>query len=189
MQGKLPALWAADTEREIARAAQLAEEFGLRLWITGAREAYRAIPLLKSKSIPVILNANIATEPRRSNEEGSADPLPPAVLEERYRTWAERGQNAKVLSEQSISFGLGSEGDITSDFVRNVRRLIALGLKREAALSALTKDAAVLLGVGDRLGTLEKGKLANVAIMDGDFVEEKTKVKMVFVLGKKTEVK
>lgn len=189
LRGEFPALWAADTEREIGRAIHLSEEFGLKLMLSGARDAYRTAELLKERKVPVFLNIAAGAEPRRANEPDASDPLPQAALEERYQNWRERATNPIALHEKGVDFAFGSEGDPIGDFLPNVRRLVSWGLPREVALRTLTLRAAELLGVGDQLGTLEKGKLANVVVMDGDFVEEKSKVKMVFVLGKKAEVK
>jgi imidazolonepropionase-like amidohydrolase len=63
------------------------------------------------------------------------------------------------------------------------------GLSAERALRAFTLDAAGILGVGDRLGSIEPGKIANLVVTDGDLWDEKTKVKMVFVDGRRFEVR
>jgi adenine deaminase len=55
-------------------------------------------------------------------------------------------------------------------------------------LRALTLDAAEILGVADRMGSIEEGKIANLVVTDGDFFNKKSKVKMVFVDGKRFEV-
>src|SRR5206468_2386508 len=61
-------------------------------------------------------------------------------------------------------------------------------LKPEAALRALTLSTAEILGISEQLGSIEPGKIANLVIADGDIFNEKTKVKMVFVDGRRYEV-
>jgi adenine deaminase len=58
------------------------------------------------------------------------------------------------------------------------------GLSANAALRALTLDAAQILGAGDILGSIEPGKIANLLVTDGDLFAEKTKIKHVFVDGR-----
>jgi imidazolonepropionase-like amidohydrolase len=66
--------------------------------------------------------------------------------------------------------------------------VVQAGLSREDALKALTLQAAVIAGVGDRLGTLEPGKIANVLVTEGDLFDEKMVIKHVFVDGRPVAV-
>ena len=61
---------------------------------------------------------------------------------------------------------------------------MANGLSKDAALKALTLNAATLAGAGDRLGSLDRGKIANVIVTEGDLFDEKTTIKHVFVNGR-----
>jgi hypothetical protein len=70
-----------------------------------------------------------------------------------------------------------------------VKKTIDAGLSPEAALRALTLSAAEIFGVADVTGSIEKGKIANLVVTDGDLFDKKTKVKMVFVDGRKYEVR
>jgi imidazolonepropionase-like amidohydrolase len=70
-----------------------------------------------------------------------------------------------------------------------LRKAIDAGLPREVALRALTLSAAEIYGVGDRLGSLETGKVANLVVTDGDLFEEETEVQMVFIDGLKHTVR
>ena len=70
------------------------------------------------------------------------------------------------------------------DFVKNAAKAIKAGLAEEAAIRALTIDAATIAGVGDRLGSIEKGKTANLVVADGSLFEERTKITRVFVEGR-----
>ena len=70
------------------------------------------------------------------------------------------------------------------DFVKNAAKAVKAGLAPEAAIRALTVNAATIAGVADHLGTIEKGKIANLVVTDGDLFEEKTKVTRVFVDGR-----
>ena len=63
------------------------------------------------------------------------------------------------------------------------------GLSKEAALTAFTLGPAEIFGVADRLGSLEKGKIANLVVTDGDLFGEETKVKMVFIDGRRYNVR
>ena len=68
-----------------------------------------------------------------------------------------------------------------------MKKSIDAGLSPDAALRALTLSPAEIFGVSDRLGSIETGKIANLVVTDGDLFEEKTKIKMVFVDGKRFE--
>ena len=68
--------------------------------------------------------------------------------------------------------------------MKNVGRAVKAGLSPDAAVRALTINAAKIAGVGDRLGSIEKGKIANVIVTDGDLFDEKTSIKHVFIDGR-----
>ena len=82
-------------------------------------------------------------------------------------------------------------GGITTpkDLLPAVKKSIDAGLSPEAALRALTLSPAEIFGVADVLGSIEKGKIANLVVTDGDLFDKKTKVKIVFVDGRKFEVR
>jgi hypothetical protein len=75
------------------------------------------------------------------------------------------------------------------DFLANLRRAVESGLSRDAALRALTVVPAELLGVGDRLGTIETGKIANLTIVRGDLFAPSARVTQLFVDGRPIEVR
>jgi hypothetical protein len=74
------------------------------------------------------------------------------------------------------------------DLLKAVKKSIDAGLAPDVALRALTLSAAEIFGVGDRLGSIEKGKIANLVVTDGDLFDEKAKIKMVFVDGHRFEI-
>jgi imidazolonepropionase-like amidohydrolase len=71
--------------------------------------------------------------------------------------------------------------------MRNVRKAIDAGLSARDAIRAMTLSPAEIFGVADRLGSIEKGKIANLVVTDGDIFAERAKVKYVFVDGAKFE--
>jgi imidazolonepropionase-like amidohydrolase len=178
-----PAIVAADSPSEITRALRIANEFGLNLWLSGARDGYRVVDEIGKT--PVLASVTVGTEPTVRE---SADGPPVEVQEDRARAWKERASNIQRLIAAGVTVALSSEGDGPGDYLANVRKLIKLGLKREDALRAMTVTPAKLFGM-DGWGKLESGADAHITLMDGDFADEKAKVKMVVVGGKKFEVK
>ncbi len=114
-----------------------------------------------------------------------AENVPPEVMAERQGKWLDRVRTAKALAASSVPFAFSSRGSKDRDeFWKNLRRVIAEGLNRQAALDALTINPAKLFGVEKELGTVEAGKIANLTIMNGDFVKGETKTMYVFVGGR-----
>ena len=70
------------------------------------------------------------------------------------------------------------------DFLKNAAKTVQQGLPRDQAVRALTLDAATIAGAGDRLGSLETGKIANLVVTEGDLFDEKMTIKHVFVDGR-----
>jgi imidazolonepropionase-like amidohydrolase len=187
LNGGMPVVFLADTDREVGRAINIADEFSLRLILAGAREAFRIADVLKQRDIPVFVSAAIGTEPSLEVREGQTDAPPRAVREERHAQWKERAQNALRLHEAGVRWGFSSDGDSLNAFLGNVRRVIQQGLPRDVALQALAKNNAEILGLND-VGTIATGKRAHLVIMDGDFANEKTTVQMVFVDGERFQL-
>jgi imidazolonepropionase-like amidohydrolase len=67
--------------------------------------------------------------------------------------------------------------------------VIATGVPREAVLKSVTSESAAILGIADKTGTIEPGKLANLVLFSGDFADPKSEVKIVIVEGNKIELK
>ncbi|RME41843.1 MAG: amidohydrolase, partial [Planctomycetota bacterium] len=114
---------------------------------------------------------------------------PTKVRRERRRLWEEQVANLIRLHEAGIPVALRTR-DLKkpSELWDNLRKVIERGLPESAALAAVTTGPAELFGMADRLGTLRPGALANVTLLGGPLAGEKTKVKMVFIEGKRFEI-
>lgn len=182
LAGRVPVAFQADTAREIVRALDMAHEFRLDPVITGGREADQLTPELKARNVRVIYSLNYPVRPR-----ALAPDADEPIRELRARANAPKVPAA--LARAGIPFAFSSAGlREQRDFLRHAARAIKEGLAPEAAVRALTIDAARIAGAGERLGSLETGKIANVIVTDGDLFEEKTRVRHVFVDGRSVSI-
>ncbi|MGD2217190.1 MAG: amidohydrolase family protein, partial [Gemmatimonadales bacterium] len=176
-----PVLIPGDEPREIVRALTLGSEIGVRTVVYGAQHGYAVADQLAAAGAPVLVNLKW---PERTRD---ADPEAEESLSSlRTRAWAP--STPKVLHEAGVPFAFYSGGVASPhDVLEHVRTSIDAGLPHDAALRALTLGAAEIFGVADRLGSIERGKIANLIVTDGDILAEDTKVKVVFVDGHKFE--
>ncbi|HEX2443813.1 MAG TPA: amidohydrolase family protein [Vicinamibacterales bacterium] len=182
LAGKMPVAFEADTTREILRALKMAAEFKLDPIVTGAREADQVAADLKARNARVILSLNYPTRPRTLAPDADE-----SVRALRDRSAAPK--TAAALEKAGILFAFESDGlKESKDFVKNAARAVKDGLAPDAAVRALTINAARIAGAGERLGSLEKGKIANVLVMEGDLFDEKAKVKHVFIDGRPVNI-
>lgn len=178
LAGRLPVAFEAGLYREILRAIDLAREFKLSPIITGGIEADLAAAELKAANARVLFNVNY---PARSR--ALAPDAEEAARELRLRARAPK--TPAGLAAAGVPFAFTGAGLTTpADFVRNVARAVREGLSEEAALRALTLDAARIAGAADRVGSLEKGKIANVLVTSGDLFADATRIRHVFVDGR-----
>jgi len=178
VDGKVPVAFEANETREILRALKLAGDFKLQPIVTGAREAATVAADLKANNVRVVYSLNYPQRPR-SLAPDADEPV------RTLRTRADAPRGPGELARAGVPFAFASAGlNEPKDFVRNAARAVKAGLSEDAAIRALTLEAATIAGVVDRLGSLEKGKTANVIVTDGSLFDEKTTVKRVFVEGR-----
>lgn len=178
LEGKLPVAFEADAAREILRALEMAFSFKLDPVITGGRESGQVASELEARNARVIYNLNFPTRSRALAPDADE---PIAAL----RARAQAPRTPGTLEKAGVTFAFSSNGlRDPRDFVRNAARAVKDGLSPEAAIRALTIDAAKIAGAADRLGSLEKGKIANLVVTQGDLFDNAMKVRHVFVDGR-----
>jgi hypothetical protein len=177
LAGTMPVAFNASSEREIHRALDLATEFKLRAMIVGGQEAWKVADRLRAMNVPVIQSLNFPKKP--TNVAADADPEPVRVL----RTRVESPAGPAKLAAAGVRMAFASGGASWTDHLGNLRATVKHGLAADAALRAHTLGAAELLGVADRLGSLEVGKVANLTVVRGDLFSDSAKVTHVFVDG------
>ncbi len=175
----LPAIWA----KEIQRAVSLGEELGAGTLLYGAHQGYESAGWLAERDVPVLVSVKWPEKLRDADPEAD-EPL----LLLRLRDQAPSTPGA--FEKAGVRFAFYSDGlGNPKDILKNIRSAVDAGLSREAAVRALTLGAAEIYGVSDRLGSLEEGKIANLTVTEGDLLDAKTKVKMVFIDGRKYELR
>ncbi|HYO90077.1 MAG TPA: amidohydrolase family protein, partial [Pyrinomonadaceae bacterium] len=180
----MPVVMLANTEREIRRAVDLAEEFNLRLIIAGGAESWKAADRLRERNVPVLLSLNF---PRRVTAQvAETDPEPLRIL----RARVEAPRTASKLAQAGVRFAFQS-GAMTNmtDFIQNASKAVEQGLPRDEAVRALTLRAAEIFGVADRLGTIEAGKIANLTVTRGDIFDRGTRIAHVFIDGRPVDLR
>jgi len=182
--GKHPVvLIPGNTSLQIRRALRLIEEWKLNAVLYGGQMGYEVAPEIAAKKMPVLVDLKWP-EPEKDGDPEAT----PSLRTLRFRDRAPSSPAA--LGKAGVKFAFYS-GGITApkDILPAVKKSIDAGLSPEAALRALTLSPAEMFGVAEILGSIESGKIANLIVTDGDLFDKKTKVKIVFVDGRKYEVR
>ena len=164
---EVPLLVTAHRVPDLLAALRVASEFGIKIVLDGASESYLVLEKIKAANVPVILHPTMA---RAAEETGNLSM-----------------ETASVLKKAGILFAIESGYESYVPKTRVVLWEAALaaarGLTQDQALAAVTIDAARLLGVDKRVGSLEAGKDGDVAIFDGDPFEYTSHVVGVVIDG------
>jgi len=162
-----------DIVKEMLVAIDFVKDFGFDVVIVGGSESYQIADLLKQNNIAVIL--------------GQSHSLPTAVdddVDQPFKTPA-------VLQKAGVLFSI-NDGDATTRYrnlAYNAGTAAAYGLTREEALTAITLNAAKILGVADKTGSLEVGKDANMVICEGDILDMRTSnITQCFIQGRQVSL-
>lgn len=184
INGKMPVVFNANDENAIVRAIDLIKEFKLNGMIAGGQEAWKVADRLKANNVTVLLSLNF---PKRTTA-SSPDADPETLETLRFR--AETPKGPAKLAAAGVKFAFQSGGATTlADFFANAGKAVESGLSRDAAIRAMTLGSAEILGVSDRLGSIEAGKIANLTIVKGDLFGRDKFVPQVIVDGKVFEQK
>lgn len=164
---KIPVIVSANRKDDILAAIRVADEFNLKMILLHGAEAYVVADILKRKNIPVLLGP-ITAQPSSMESLG-------AIYE-----------NAALLDRAGVNFAIIAGSSYN---VRDLRFQAGIaaeyGLPISSALKAITINPAVILGVDRDLGSIETGKIANIAIFDGDPLQPLTKVTDVIIEGRR----
>lgn len=177
VEGRLPLIIVADRASDIEAALRIASENNLRLIIASGTEAWLVADKLAAARVPVLTGA-MNNIPRSFSTLGS------------YQEAAALLRRAGV---DVVLIGNSGGGDEETFNVRNLKQeagnAVAYGMSWDEALRAVTIAPARVLGIADRYGTLEPGKVANVVVWSGDPFEFSTRAEHVLVRGREYTAK
>ena len=193
-----PVYFMAGDHLSISRVLQLQKELGFKLVLVGAKKGWHHMNTIKSKNIPVYLSMDLPKKPedkkkdkkkddKKADEEKKEmtefDKEKKALQARKDKEYAEHVGQAATFAKAGVQFGFSTEGASAKDIHGNVRRMVEGGLAESAALTALTTYPAQQLGVSQMLGTIEKGKVANLMVTQMPYFDEKMKVAFMVVDG------
>lgn len=168
--GEKPVIVNANRKSDILEAIKWAEETKVKLILSGGVDAWKVADELKKKNIPVLC--------------GPFTVMP----QETYDTYDAQYRTAGRLHEAGVKFCIRSAGSTnTRNLPYEAAMAVSYGLPAEEALKAVTLYPAQILGLGDKLGSVEVGKIANLVITDGDMLEPSTQVRGLFIAGNPVE--
>ena len=175
LRRELPIVFEAQSAEMIRRAQAIAREFNLRPIIAGARQGYQMPQELRD--VPVLVSVDW---PKAPSDRDDREEQPLRMIRDRVQG----PTTPSVLAKNGIPFALVSGGAGATDFIAGIRKAIQNGLSAEEALRAVTLTPARIFGVDRQLGSLERGKIANVIVTDKPVFDKGAKVTRVFVDGR-----
>ncbi len=175
LSGEMPVMIHCERKDDIMTALRLADEFNLKLILTGMTDAYKAAEVLKKRNIPVILERVF----RRTTypDDNDFNPMNPALLAESGVPVAFKPEEGGLWVFPAVAWGGG-------DLLETAALAVKNGMPAEAALRAVTINAARIIGMDDRVGSLEPGKDADILILKGHPLRVRALPQAVFVEGK-----
>ncbi|MEQ9592842.1 MAG: amidohydrolase family protein [Cyclobacteriaceae bacterium] len=183
IDGKTPVLFKSEKVIETQRVLTLQKDLGFKLIIGDLKEGWPIISKLKNSGASIFLSLDLPEEiGEKKDSTASEEKL---RLEKRKKeTIANYVSQAVEMTKAGVVFGFSTNSVKAKSIHENLRRMVSAGLSEDVALASLTTNAAKILGISDRVGTIEKGKIANLILTDRPYFQEKTEVQQVFVDGK-----
>jgi imidazolonepropionase-like amidohydrolase len=169
IRGEKPIIFTVERERDIRAVIKFVNETKVKGIIVGGQEAWKVADDLKKNNIPVIYT-NIYNLPVRDDDPYDFLFAAPAKL-----------QQAGV----KFAIATGDTGAENRDLPYHAGLAGAYGLPKDEALKAVTIYPAEILGIADKMGSIDVGKIANIVITDGDLLDPRTNVKYLFINGRK----
>lgn len=188
-----PVLFKSEKVLDIQRVLTLQSDLGFTLMLADVKEGWDMINKIKAANAKTFLSLDLPEEKKEEKKDDkdkkeekpkSVTELEKEALEKRKADFAAKytGQPS-AFQKAGVTFGFSTLNAKAKDIPSNLKRMIAAGLSEDQALAALTTNPAQLLGLSDRLGTIDNGKMANLVISDKPYFHEKAKVRYVFVDG------
>ena len=173
----------ANNATQIRRAFDLADRWHVNAVLYGGQMSYEVANEIAAKKLPVLIDLKWP----EADKDADPDEVP-SLNTLRFRDRAPSSPAA--LAKAGVKFAFYS-GAITApkEMLKAAKKSIDAGLSPDAAIRAFTLAPAEIFGVADRLGSIESGKIANLVVTDGDIFDDKTKIKFVFVDGRKFTVR
>ena len=213
-KGEIPVIVKAPKVLDIHRTMALQNDLEFDLMLAEVRQGWHTIDLIQTKEIPIFLSLKIPKESKKEKKDLEAteekqdqkkkkkkkgrkkaveskkpekedDAEMKMLKEKKKKSIAEYQKQASVFEKSGIQFGFSTLDVKPAEIHENLRLMIKAGLSERAALAALTTNPAKILGLSDVMGTIEQGKIANLVVTDKPYFDEKSKIKIVFVDGKK----
>ncbi len=174
LEGKLPMIVRANEIDHILSAVAFCKRHNVKLIIEGGTDACLCAELLKKEKIPVIVSSVYSNPSRRHSAYDEAYTLP------------------KRLHDAGIAFCISAGGRFGANGIRNLpynaATAAAFGLTEVEALRSITLSPAEILGVSDRVGSLQVGHDATLFVADGNILETPTQVELAFVKGRRVDL-
>lgn len=183
-EGRQPVVFEAADVLSLLRAGKIAREMKLAALYVGAGDEYRLRDEVVAQRPDLILRVDFPKPYRLDSEEEWLD-----VPLERLRRIDRAPSNPKWLRETGLSFSITTHGlEEPEDLGKRLREVMARGLSKDDVLAALTTVPARQLGLSDRLGTIEAGKIADLAVETGEPFAEGSRVAEIWIDGKRYEL-
>jgi imidazolonepropionase-like amidohydrolase len=172
--GEVPLLVNADRTDRIQSAVAFSVEQGVKIIVLGGYDAVQCAELLKQYNVPVIIDA-VHKDPRRDHEDYDASyTLPARLLKSGVRFCISGSGRSETWNTRNLAYQAATAA--------------AYGLPYEEALKSVTVYPAEILGIADRVGTLEKGKDATLFVSDGDPLETHTQISAAWIQGRRVQL-
>lgn len=214
IKGDMPVVMYTTDPLDIYRALRLKQTLGYPLVLAGLYGGFESIDLLLDADVPLFLTLKLPEEKKGDAKKDSTTAstetegqLPAAYdprlhvtdhtntdierinLEARRQIfYNEYLATASTMYESGLNFGFTTKDVKAGDIHKNLQKMIERGLSKDIALAALTTIPARTFGLSRSMGSVEKGKMANLVVTSGDLFEASTKIKYVFVDGEKFEM-
>ena len=180
---EMPVIFEASGELEIRRALTLQRENGFDLILSGVKEGRNLTPLIKDTNTKVLLSLDLPDDKAAKKEFKDPSAEIKARQDRVKQAYEDALKLAGEFERDGVTFAFSTQGVKPEEVIKNIRSMIKNGLSEEAALSALTLNAANILGLGQTLGSIEQGKIANLVITTDSLFKEGTEISKVFADG------
>ncbi len=207
LEGNMPVFMHTTGPLDIYRAIQLQKTLGYPLMLSGLYGGFESIDLLLEANTPLFLTLKTPQDSTKKKDDTPPIAPEPSVYDptlhvtdhtdteiERINLEARRQifrseyfATAATMYDAGLNFGFSTKDVKPEDIHANISKMIEHGLITDIALASLTTIPSEIFGLSNRMGTIENGKMANLVITKGPLFKKSTKVKFVFVDGKKFE--